>query len=138
VNTATVHDAYADPDGPGPLGPVDLLSPQSGSASVQIIQPTGVTLAGLTAAAQPGGVLMSWQTASEVGILGFNVLRRVGGEFVAVNPEFLFAQYAGASLGAAYTYVDADLPAGVYTYTLEVVLLDGRVERYGPVSVSVP
>jgi len=117
---------------------VDLLSPQSGSASVQIIQPTGVTLAGLTAAAQPGGVLMSWQTASEVGILGFNVLRRVGGEFVAVNPEFLFAQYAGASLGAAYTYVDADLPAGVYTYTLEVVLLDGRVERYGPVSVSVP
>jgi hypothetical protein len=66
------------------------------------------------------------------------LLRSVGGEFVAVNQKFLFAQHAGASLGAAYTYVDAGLPAGVYTYILEVVMLDGRVERHGLVSVSVP
>ncbi len=131
VDTATVHDAYADADGPGPLGPVELLPPQSASASVKILVGTGVTLAGLTAEAQPDGVLVSWQTASEVGILGFNVLRNVGGEFVAVNPEFLFADYAGANLGAAYTYVDAGLPAGVYTYILEVIMLDGRVEWYG-------
>jgi hypothetical protein len=60
----------------------------------------------------------------------------VDGEFVAVNQEFLFAEYAGASLGAAYTYVDAGLPAGVYTYILEVVMLDGRVEWYGPLVVE--
>jgi len=71
-----------------------------------------------------------------VGILGFNLLRSVGGEFVAVNQEFLFAEYAGANLGASYTYVDTGLPAGVYTYTLEVVMLDGRVEWYGPVVVE--
>jgi hypothetical protein len=138
VDTATVHDAYADADGPGPLGPVELLPPQSANASVQTIQPTGVTLASLAAAAQADGVLVSWQTASEAGILGFNVRRSVGGEFVVVNKELIFAQHAGASRGAAYTYLDAGLPAGVYTYTLEVVMLDGRVERYGLVSVSVP
>jgi uncharacterized repeat protein (TIGR01451 family) len=136
VDTATVHDAYADGDGPGPLGPVKPLPPQSGSASVEIVQPTGVALAGLAAVAQPDGVLVSWQTASEVGILGFNLLRSVGGEFVAVNQEFLFAEYAGANLGASYAYADAGLPAGVYTYTLEVVLLDGRVEWYGPLVVE--
>jgi uncharacterized repeat protein (TIGR01451 family) len=136
VETATVHDAYADGDGPGPLGPVKPLLPQSGSASVEIIQPTGVTLAGLAAVVQPGGVLVSWQTASEAGILGFNLLSSVGGEFVAVNQEFLFAEYAGASLGASYAYVDTGLPAGVYTYILEVVMLDGRVEWYGPLVVE--
>ena len=57
------------------------------------------------------GVDPRWQTSVQVGV------RRT-----EVGPRML----------------GAGLPAGVYTYRLEVVMLDGRVERYGLVSVSVP
>jgi len=137
-DTAIVHDAYADGDGPGPLGPEEPLPEKEDSDSVLIINPTGVALAEFSAAAQPDGVLITWQTASEVEILGFNVLRQTGdGEFEMVNEEFIFAEYAGADRSASYAYLDEGLPAGVYTYTLEIVKLDGRVERYGLARVVV-
>jgi hypothetical protein len=137
-NTAIVDSAWADPDGPGPLPPDKPVPPVQDSDYVKIIFPTGVVLAGFEAAAQPDGVQVTWATASELDILGFNLLRSdAGGGFVAVNDAFIFAEYAGADFGASYGYLDAALPPGIYAYTLEVVKLDGSVERYGLAEVVV-
>ena len=72
------------------------LPPQEASDGIQITQPTGVEITGLNAVAEDGGVLLTWETASENDIVGFNVLRSTdGGEFVAVNAELIVAQYVG-------------------------------------------
>jgi len=142
----SVDSALADPDGPGPLPPDKPVPPVQDSDTVAIIFPTGVVLAGFEAAAQPDGVQVTWVTASELDILGFNLLRSdAGGDgstelaevFVAVNDHFIFAEYAGADFGASYGYLDAALPPGLYAYTLEIVKLDGSVERYGLAEVVV-
>ncbi|MBC8449193.1 MAG: peptidase S8, partial [Chloroflexi bacterium] len=111
VNTAIVHDALADLDGIGPLGAEQALPAQQDSDSVKITFPTGLMLASLAGVAQPGGVLLTWETASELDLLGFRLLRRpstslghdeAGGEFEVVNEALIFAQVAGANLGATY------------------------------------
>ncbi|MDH7486775.1 MAG: SdrD B-like domain-containing protein [Anaerolineae bacterium] len=137
-NLAIVEGAYADADGPGPLGPEEPLPTRQDPERVPIETPTAVTLAGFAAAVQPEGVLVSWATANELDILGFNVLRQAaGGEFELVNAEFIFAQVAGTGNSAAYEFLDAGVLPGAYAYTLEVMHLDGRVERYGLVEVVV-
>ncbi|MDH7485256.1 MAG: S8 family peptidase [Anaerolineae bacterium] len=139
VNTAIVHDALADPDGPGPLGAGQALPTQQDSASVRITNPTGLTLASFAGAAQPDGVLLTWETASELELVGFRLLRREAGQsFAALNEALIFARYAGANQGATYTYRDREvLPGTTYDYALEMVTSDGSVERQGPVSLTV-
>jgi hypothetical protein len=138
VNTAIVQDALADPDGAGPLQAEIWVAPQQGSDSVQIIAPTGLTVTSLDGVAMPDCVLVTWETASEVDILGFNVLRRSPGEtFQTVTTGILLAKRAGSHRGAQYAFRDEDAVAGrEYDYVLEVVQSDGRVERQGLVSVE--
>jgi hypothetical protein len=139
-NTAVVHEAWADPDGDGPQGPVIPLPEKEDSDRVRIETPTaveGVVLASLRAEGLPEGVRISWETADESGILGFNVLRQAGeGETVQVNEGFIFA--AGAGGGATYEVLDEGVVSGAtYEYLLEVQLLDGTTvwHRLGAVSV---
>jgi hypothetical protein len=102
--------------------------------------PTAVCMDSFSAQARGQGVLLAWQTASEVDTLGFNVLRSENphGTFVAINEEFIFAERAGSASSAAYTYLDKHVVAGqTYYYTLEIVQLDGQVERYGMVNATV-
>jgi hypothetical protein len=130
VNTATVTNAWADPDGPsGPLGSDVPLDDKSDDAEVQIIQPTGLTMGSFGAEVRGAGVTLSWETLSEVNMLGFNVLRATsGGDYAAVNEVFIFAQYAGADQGASYEYRDESVEPGVaYEYMLEVLKTDGGV-----------
>lgn len=83
-------------------------------------------------------VRLRWQSESEANILGFNVLRSNGnGAFERVNDSLIFARYAGAGAGAAYNFVDSGVATGHYTYVLEIVRLDGGVERYGSARVNV-
>ncbi|MDH7485255.1 MAG: C25 family cysteine peptidase, partial [Anaerolineae bacterium] len=139
VNTARVDGARADPDGAGPLAALEQLPEQEASAGVQILNPTGLTLAALSGVARPDGVLIAWETASELPIVGFNILRReAGGEWQRVNEEFIFAARAGANEGATYTYQDKQVTAGTtYEYMLETVKSDGSVEQSGPAWVTI-
>jgi hypothetical protein len=76
---------------------------------------------------EPEGVRLTWQTAQEVLVQGFNVLRQAeGGEREQVNGDFIFAQHAGGDQGADYEFVDRSVASGVtYEYLLEVKLSDG-------------
>jgi hypothetical protein len=132
LNFATVQGVFGDPDGPnGPTPSADLgLPPQEANDGVMIIAPTGVELTGLGAAVQDGGVLLTWETVSEHNILGFNLLRiSNGGEPVAANADLIFAEQAGATLGAQYHFIDSGAASGTYTYVLEVLQLDGSSTR---------
>ena len=130
-NRAVVHDALGDRDGPGPLSE-ELLPTKEDADRVEITFPTRVMLAGWQVVAQPDGLLVSWETASESEIVGFNVLRRTrDGGLEQINEALIFAKYGGANQGASYGYRDGDVISGAtYEYVLEAVMADGGVERY--------
>lgn len=85
--------------------------------------PTAVVLAHLAAGRIAGGTAVSWRTASEVELAGFNLYR--GG--LKLNHSLIPAKHPGTSSGATYRFVERSLlrPAEA-TYRLELVRLDGR------------
>lgn len=83
---------------------------------------------------------LTWSTASETELLGFNLLR-------AENPILLEASKinislipaTGGSQGAAYGFSDHELPeAGQLFYWLEAVSYNGETQVYGPISLTIP
>lgn len=107
------------------------------------LAPTAVMMDHFSARGERGGVRVTWQTADESDLLGFNVLRRAlptgasAGEavedFTTVNGEIILAQQMGVAAGASYAYLDRDVrPGRTYQYLLEIVKLDGSHEFYGP------
>jgi hypothetical protein len=77
-----------------------------------------------------GGALVSWDTASEQSLLGFNVLRaRDEGEAVPVNPVWI-PSLGEPSGPASYSFFDASAVPGVaYRYLVEAVTLEGLKSR---------
>ncbi len=102
--------------------------------------PTAVTMNGFAAEPAEGGAQVTWQTADESDILGFNVLRRStdfgregsAGAYSAVNAELITAAYMGLAQGNSYSYLDTDVrPGETYQYQIEIIKLDGASEFYG-------
>jgi hypothetical protein len=74
-----------------------------------------------------GGALISWETSSEQGLLGFNVLRERadGVEALSVNPVWI-PSLGDADGPASYSFFDAEAASGVaYRYRIEAVTLQG-------------
>jgi hypothetical protein len=115
------------------------LAQASDNDGVKIVQPTGLAMASFATEARGAGVLVTWETLSEVNIVGFNVQRRVaGGEFRTVNDELILAAHTGAAAGGAYSFDDAKVrPGGVYQYRLEIIRADGSRGVYGLSEVAV-
>lgn len=88
-------------------------------------------------------VLLSWETASEVGAAGFNVYRAdapvpeaSGGDFVQVNAALIPAK-GDEMVGAAYRFEDDNVaPGRRYAYRIEEVEWDGTTTLY-PETVTV-
>lgn len=83
-------------------------------------------------------VLLSWETASEVGTAGFNVYRAPFGsdDFVPVNADMIPAQ-GDELVGAAYRFEDDDVvPGQRYVYRIEEMEWDGTANLY-PETVTV-
>lgn len=99
-----------------------------------------VTLANFSAAQQGDAVLVTWETASELDNLGFNLHRGVdpAGPDRQINAALIPSQSPGSSGGYAYTWEDrADLlPGATYFYWLEDVDISGATTMHGPVSVT--
>lgn len=103
-------------------------------------QITPIVLKYLSAEAVENGILVSWETATEVNNLGFNVYRAelVEGERVKLNPELIMSKVGpGGMTGATYEFLDETAVVGVtYYYWLEDVPLEAGVTPgiYGPIS----
>ncbi len=136
-NRARVEGALIDPDGPGgALPPLLPLPAKEASDRVEIFKPTGVGAYGLTAHVQADdSVVVSWKTASEANLLGFNVLRSAteAGPYGAVNDGVLLAAQSGMNAGNPYVFRDETADGKSYWYKLEVLRVDGITETLGPV-----
>jgi hypothetical protein len=103
--------------------------------------PTAVELASFQAEAQGGNVLVSWETATELDNLGFNVYRSrsAGGERVRLNEWLIVSQNPGSTTGSSYQFVDRSAePGTIYHYWLEDIDLDGMGTMNGPAAVETP
>jgi subtilisin-like proprotein convertase family protein len=93
---------------------------------------TAVAVTGLTASARPDGIAISWRTASEARIAGFNVYRGT----TRVNRQLIPARHAGAAAGASYRIFDRSALPGSRTYRLDVVRIDGSRATAGFTTVA--
>lgn len=106
--------------------------------SFQEGNPTAVTLASFTATPQGSGVLVRWETATEIDNVGFNLHRTQSpkGEWVRLNTTLIPSQAPGSVFGATYTWLDEDVGAGIVYYKLEDVEVGGRSTLHGPISTQ--
>lgn len=87
--------------------------------------PSAVTMGSFGARSTPSGMLLTWDTATEIDMLGVTLRRRTlpDGPWVDLNRgEMIPVQGPGQLLGASYSYLDTDVRVGEhYTYLLEMV-----------------
>jgi hypothetical protein len=101
--------------------------------------PSAVTLASFSAAVSGSSITLSWETASELENLGFNLYRAesVGGTQTQLNASLIPAQAPGSAVGAAYQFVDANVSSGVtYYYWLEDLDVNNLSTVHGPVTAQ--
>lgn len=101
---------------------------------------TAVTLPSFSDDSSINGVLLDWSTASEVGLLGFNLYRADGLEGVKqqLNLDLIPAITPGDLLGNAYHFTDGTaISSQAYTYWIELVMLGGSQES-DPITLTVP
>jgi hypothetical protein len=101
-----------------------------------IEDPLMVTLSGFAAVVGGDHVLVTWETASEVNTVGFNLYRSDSAEGERALLATVPSQAPGSTLGATYSYEDSTVTAGqTYWYWLEGIDLSGATTLHGPVSV---
>lgn len=101
--------------------------------------PTAVTLASFTAAPQGDSIRVTWETATELENLGFNLYRgeSAAGPWTPLNVELIAPQNPGGTSGAVYEWLDSGVTPGVTVYyRLEDVDIHGASTFHGPVSAT--
>ncbi|MFN2468535.1 MAG: hypothetical protein ABR521_10465 [Gaiellaceae bacterium] len=88
--------------------------------------PTAVTVVSFAARRQAGSVELNWRTASEAGLLGFEVWRSSGKGAVKVKTVLVSFHRPSGVRGASYRVVDGTARPGVrHTYRLRVIERNG-------------
>ena len=110
--------------------------------------PTAVEIVDFTAQPEAAQVRLRWETANELDIVGFRVLRApvaspagepAPSDYVVMNEALIPATQAGAVTGGSYSYLDTEVAAGsTYRYRLESVGIDGSITRHETVEVATP
>jgi hypothetical protein len=99
--------------------------------------PTAVELARFEVESEADGVLVTWETASELDNVGFNLYRAEASEgpYTQLNTTLIPPQMPGSVMGAVYTWLDEDAnPLVAHYYVLEDVDVKGVVTSHGPVA----
>lgn len=88
---------------------------------------TAVRVKTFKAASIRRGISVSWRTAGETDLLGFNIYRSTADKQIKVNRQLIRAKSAGSPAGGSYRLLDRHVRAGItYAYRLQVLSLDGR------------
>jgi hypothetical protein len=102
--------------------------------------PLAAALADFQAAQQGNAILVTWDTVSEIGNLGFNLWRGTSPNAPdrQLNSALIPSQAPGSSQGFSYEWPDeANLVNGMtYYYWVEDVDVNGGHTRHGPVNVT--
>ena len=93
-----------------------------------VAAPTAVEIVSFSVKYQGRTCVVEWETASELDLIGFNLIR----DGAKINDELIPSQTPGAPLGSQYTYLDA---APGTLYWLEVVEAEGNTTQRGPAAV---
>lgn len=121
-------------------GGVPITPVNTQACQVTFVDPLGVNLTQFTAAAQPDHILLTWETASELGNLGFNLHRGTSqsGPDRQLNSALIPSAAPGSPTGFVYTWEDReDLRSGItYYYWLDTVDMSGATTRHGPVDAT--
>jgi hypothetical protein len=104
------------------------------------IDPTAIELSFFTGQPLPGGVLLEWETASEIDNAGFQIWRSESreGDYELVTDGMIPAGGGGIS-GEAYEWMDNGVyPGTTYYYKLEDIDTVGNSTLHEPIMVVVP
>ena len=112
--------------------------PLLGLALAPAVAWAAVTLVSFEATPEGQAIRITWETASEVDMLGFFVQRatQAEGDYQRISD---LIPAVGDIVGAFYEHVDADAEMGnTCYYRLEAVEVSGATELYGPISAILP
>ena len=101
--------------------------------------PTAIELASFTAEPDGDAVRLTWETASELDNVGFNLYRAddLEGPWTQLNATLIPSQSPGSVFGATYTWLDETVvPNQKYFYRLEDVDTGGTASLSEIVSAS--
>lgn len=114
------------------------LNTSNNTDTCQSEAPTNVDLLSFTAQDRYQSIDVRWETASEVDILSFNLVRATSQEGVRSPAYWEIAKHSGKLQGDVYQFVDTDVQSGVqYYYWLEVQAKDGKMTVLGPADATV-
>jgi hypothetical protein len=102
-------------------------------------EPTAVRLASFQATPSRGGILVTWETASELDNLGFDLYRRAPGQGAPekLNEVLIPSKCPGGVVGQSYDWFDPAVQGGLtHLYYLEDVDVYGQRTRHGPVEAT--
>jgi hypothetical protein len=103
--------------------------------------PTAVLLNAFRATPLDRAIQVTWETATEVNLLGFRLYRAeaAAGARTQLTPELIAVQHPGSPTGARYRYVDQSVTLDTqYFYWLEMVDVYGGQTEHGPAVAAVP
>jgi hypothetical protein len=135
--TQIVNSVLIGDDGTNGLDP----TPQNNTDSVvALLDPTAIVLVRFDALYAAGRMIITWETAAELGTRGFHLYRSANGRrdtAIRVTEQLIIAR-GNVQLGSVYEWEDAGAEAGVsYTYWLEEIEQDGTRLEYGPFVVRI-
>jgi len=101
--------------------------------------PTAVNLVRFEATPEDNAIFVTWETASELDNMGFNLYRSATAEgpYAQLNATLIPPQNPGMVIGAIYEWLDTDVqPDVIYYYKLEDIDVQSVSTFYGPVSAG--
>lgn len=108
---------------------------------IDVTAPTAATLINFSSDGKAKGIVLRWETGTEIQVLGFNVWRsqKRNGKFAIVNKNLIPAKNVGQVLGATYRFTDKKAKAGkTYFYKIEIQNADGTSEWSNPLKGKLP